>query len=221
MNNNFEQSGVFWQSGIVREQYTWTSPRVYRLRVCFQGGKSEIFVDVIERLSVVIGANVSNLELSSPQNVQHFLHAAGLTAAGKWFVLQGILMKADVEGEIRVKCFMPSCSGEDKRIRDSITIDHLVSEPFSSTSCPPVAEIRIGLNEEFSIGKSQLRGKKNTTQKKQSSEMFITHLISKQLMQSVYVGLSSGLTGCWRQLAVPIITPSVLCVIVHVSPSAL
>lgn len=51
--------------------------------------------------------------------------------------------------------------------------------------------------------------------------MFITHLISKQLMQSVYVGLSSGLTGCWRQLAVPIITPSVLCVIVHVSPSAL
>lgn len=51
--------------------------------------------------------------------------------------------------------------------------------------------------------------------------MFITHLISKQHMQSVYVGLSSGLTGCWRQLAVPIITPSVLCVIVHVSPSAL
>ncbi|XP_075888135.1 AP-4 complex subunit mu-1 [Nelusetta ayraudi] len=63
-----------------------------------QGSKSEIFVDVIERLSVVIGAN-------------------------------GILMKADVEGEIRVKCFMPSCS-----------------------------EIRIGLNEEFSIGKSQIRG---------------------------------------------------------------
>lgn len=63
-----------------------------------QGGKSEIFVDVIERLSVVIGSN-------------------------------GVVMKADVEGEIRVKCFMPSCS-----------------------------EMRIGLNEEFSIGKSQLRG---------------------------------------------------------------
>lgn len=188
--------------------------------VCFQGGKSEIFVDVIERLSVVIGANVSNLELSSPQNVQNFLDAAGLNAAGKWFVLQGILMKADVEGEIRVKCFMPSCSGEVKWIRDNITIDHLVSEPFSSTSCPPVAEIRIGLNEEFSIGKSQLRGKKHNT-KKQSSEMFITHLISKQHMQSVCVGLSSGLTGWWRQLAVPIITPSVLCVIVRVSPSAL
>uniref|UniRef100_A0A671VDC5 AP-4 complex subunit mu-1 n=1 Tax=Sparus aurata TaxID=8175 RepID=A0A671VDC5_SPAAU len=43
--------------------------------------------------------------------------------------LRGVLMKADVEGEIRVKCYMPSCS-----------------------------EMRIGLNEEFSIGKSQLRG---------------------------------------------------------------
>ncbi|KAM6985859.1 AP-4 complex subunit mu-1 [Aplochiton taeniatus] len=63
-----------------------------------QGGKPEIFVDVIERMSVVLGAT-------------------------------GVLMKADVEGEIRVKCYMPSCS-----------------------------EMRIGLNEEFSIGKSQLRG---------------------------------------------------------------
>uniref|UniRef100_UPI003AAC1A4E AP-4 complex subunit mu-1 n=1 Tax=Centroberyx gerrardi TaxID=166262 RepID=UPI003AAC1A4E len=63
-----------------------------------QGGKSEIFVDVIERMSVVIGSN-------------------------------GVLMKADIEGEIRVKCYMSSCS-----------------------------EMRIGLNEEFSIGKSQLRG---------------------------------------------------------------
>lgn len=63
-----------------------------------QGGKSEIFVDVIERMSVVIGSN-------------------------------GMLMKADVEGEIRVKCYLPTCS-----------------------------EMRIGLNEEFSIGKSQLRG---------------------------------------------------------------
>ncbi|XP_067084800.1 AP-4 complex subunit mu-1 isoform X1 [Osmerus mordax] len=63
-----------------------------------QGGKNEIFVDVIERMSVVIGSN-------------------------------GVLMKADIEGEIKVKCYMPSCS-----------------------------EMRIGLNEEFSIGKSQLRG---------------------------------------------------------------
>lgn len=25
---------------------------------------------------------------------------------------QGVLMKADIEGEIRVKCYMTSCSGE-------------------------------------------------------------------------------------------------------------
>ncbi|XP_076025330.1 AP-4 complex subunit mu-1 isoform X2 [Genypterus blacodes] len=63
-----------------------------------QGGTSEIFVDVIERMCVTIGNN-------------------------------GLVMKAEVEGEIRVKCFMSSCS-----------------------------EMRIGLNEELSIGKSQLRG---------------------------------------------------------------
>uniref|UniRef100_A0A8C7ZFV1 Adaptor related protein complex 4 subunit mu 1 n=1 Tax=Oryzias sinensis TaxID=183150 RepID=A0A8C7ZFV1_9TELE len=73
---------------------------IYELldEVLVSGGRSEIFVDVVERMSVVVGSN-------------------------------GVLMKADVEGEIRVKCFMPSCS-----------------------------EIRIGLNEELSIGKSQLRG---------------------------------------------------------------
>ncbi|XP_062870247.1 AP-4 complex subunit mu-1 isoform X2 [Trichomycterus rosablanca] len=63
-----------------------------------QGGRNEIFVDVVERLSVVIGTN-------------------------------GVLMKADVTGEIRVKCYLPTCP-----------------------------EIRIGLLEEFSIGKSQVRG---------------------------------------------------------------
>ncbi|XP_066578807.1 AP-4 complex subunit mu-1 isoform X2 [Amia ocellicauda] len=42
---------------------------------------------------------------------------------------QGLLMKADIQGEIRVKCYLPSCS-----------------------------EMRIGLNEEFSIGRAQLRG---------------------------------------------------------------
>lgn len=63
-----------------------------------QGGKNEIFVDVIERLSVVIGSN-------------------------------GVIMKADIQGEIRIKCFLPTCS-----------------------------EMRIGLNEELSIGKSQLKG---------------------------------------------------------------
>uniref|UniRef100_A0A3P8WY45 AP-4 complex subunit mu-1 n=2 Tax=Cynoglossus semilaevis TaxID=244447 RepID=A0A3P8WY45_CYNSE len=57
-----------------------------------------VFVDVIERLSVIIGSN-------------------------------GAVMKADVEGEIKVKCYMLNCS-----------------------------EMRIGLNEEFSIGRSTLRG---------------------------------------------------------------
>ncbi|XP_016410833.1 AP-4 complex subunit mu-1 [Sinocyclocheilus rhinocerous] len=63
-----------------------------------QGGKNEIFVDVIERLSVVIGS-------------------------------KGVLMKSDIQGEIRIKCFLPTTS-----------------------------EMRIGLNEELSIGKSQLKG---------------------------------------------------------------
>ncbi|KAJ8266224.1 hypothetical protein GJAV_G00127930 [Gymnothorax javanicus] len=63
-----------------------------------QGGKNEVFVDVIERLTVVIGSS-------------------------------GVLMRAEIQGEIRVKCYLPTCS-----------------------------EMRIGLNEEFSIGKSQLRG---------------------------------------------------------------
>ncbi|KAJ8387889.1 hypothetical protein AAFF_G00149240 [Aldrovandia affinis] len=45
-----------------------------------QGGKNEIFVDVIERLTVVIGAN-------------------------------GVLMKGEIQGEIKVKCYLPSCSG--------------------------------------------------------------------------------------------------------------
>uniref|UniRef100_UPI00398F3D2B AP-4 complex subunit mu-1-like n=1 Tax=Pristiophorus japonicus TaxID=55135 RepID=UPI00398F3D2B len=62
-----------------------------------QGLKTEIFVDVIERLTVVIGAN-------------------------------GSLLKADVQGEVRMKCFLPSSS-----------------------------EIRIGLNEEFSVGKTEIR----------------------------------------------------------------
>ncbi|XP_069775859.1 LOW QUALITY PROTEIN: AP-4 complex subunit mu-1 [Narcine bancroftii] len=63
-----------------------------------QGLKTEIFVDVIERLTVVIGAN-------------------------------GGLLRADVQGVVRLKCFLPSS-----------------------------AEIRIGLNEEFSIGKAEIRG---------------------------------------------------------------
>ncbi|XP_053824556.1 AP-4 complex subunit mu-1 isoform X2 [Vidua chalybeata] len=60
--------------------------------------RSEVFVDVIERLSVVIAANGSPL-------------------------------KVDVQGEIRLKSFLP-----------------------------PGTELRIGLTEEFCVGKSELRG---------------------------------------------------------------
>lgn len=65
---------------------------------CTQGSKTEIFVDVIERLTVVIAAN-------------------------------GGLLKADVQGLVRLKCFLPGTT-----------------------------EIRIGLNEEFSVGKAEIRG---------------------------------------------------------------
>ncbi|XP_059691206.1 AP-4 complex subunit mu-1 isoform X3 [Gavia stellata] len=63
-----------------------------------QGTRNEVFVDVVERLTVVIAAN-------------------------------GTPMKVDVQGEIRLKCYLPSC-----------------------------AEMRIGLTEEFCVGKSELRG---------------------------------------------------------------
>ncbi|XP_068272953.1 AP-4 complex subunit mu-1 isoform X1 [Nyctibius grandis] len=63
-----------------------------------QGTRNELFVDVVERLTVVIAAN-------------------------------GTPMKVDVQGEIRLKCYLPSC-----------------------------VEMRIGLTEEFCVGKSELRG---------------------------------------------------------------
>ncbi|XP_050789355.1 AP-4 complex subunit mu-1 isoform X3 [Gopherus flavomarginatus] len=63
-----------------------------------QGARNEVFLDVVERLTVVITAN-------------------------------GTPMKADIQGEIRLKSYLPSCS-----------------------------ELRIGLTEEFCVGKSELRG---------------------------------------------------------------
>ncbi|KAM8794233.1 AP-4 complex subunit mu-1 [Eudromia elegans] len=63
-----------------------------------QGTKNEVFLDVVERLAVVIAAN-------------------------------GTPMKVDVEGQIRLKCYLPG-------------------------SC----ELRIGLTEEFCVGQSELRG---------------------------------------------------------------
>ncbi|XP_044857480.1 AP-4 complex subunit mu-1 isoform X4 [Mauremys mutica] len=63
-----------------------------------QGARNEVFLDVVERLTVVIAAN-------------------------------GTPMKADIQGEIRLKSYLPSCS-----------------------------ELRIGLTEEFCVGKAELRG---------------------------------------------------------------
>uniref|UniRef100_A0A8C5K614 AP-4 complex subunit mu-1 n=1 Tax=Jaculus jaculus TaxID=51337 RepID=A0A8C5K614_JACJA len=63
-----------------------------------QSQKNEVFLDVVERLSVLIASN-------------------------------GSLLKVDVQGEIRLKSFLPNGS-----------------------------EMRIGLTEEFCVGKSELRG---------------------------------------------------------------
>nr|KAF6439730.1 adaptor related protein complex 4 subunit mu 1 [Rousettus aegyptiacus] len=63
-----------------------------------QSQKNEVFLDIVERLSVLIASN-------------------------------GSLLKVDVQGEIRLKSFLPS-------------------------GC----EMRIGLTEEFCVGKSELRG---------------------------------------------------------------
>ncbi|XP_063305730.1 AP-4 complex subunit mu-1 isoform X2 [Pelobates fuscus] len=63
-----------------------------------QGEQNEIFLDVIERMTVAIGSN-------------------------------GSLLKADVQGELRLKSYFPNCP-----------------------------ELRIGLSEEFCIGSSEVRG---------------------------------------------------------------
>ncbi|XP_074836659.1 AP-4 complex subunit mu-1 [Carettochelys insculpta] len=63
-----------------------------------QGARNEVFLDVVERLTVVIAAN-------------------------------GTPMKTDIQGEIRLKSYLPSCP-----------------------------EMRIGLTEEFCVGKSEVRG---------------------------------------------------------------
>uniref|UniRef100_A0A2I3HJ44 Adaptor related protein complex 4 subunit mu 1 n=3 Tax=Catarrhini TaxID=9526 RepID=A0A2I3HJ44_NOMLE len=71
---------------------------VYELLDEVLSQKNEVFLDVVERLSVLIASN-------------------------------GSLLKVDVQGEIRLKSFLPSGS-----------------------------EMRIGLTEEFCVGKSELRG---------------------------------------------------------------
>nr|XP_060627737.1 AP-4 complex subunit mu-1-like [Anolis sagrei ordinatus] len=63
-----------------------------------QGSRPEVFLDLVERLTVIIAAN-------------------------------GTPMKVDIQGEIRLKSFFPNCS-----------------------------EMRVGLSEEFCVGKMELRG---------------------------------------------------------------
>ncbi|XP_053250813.1 AP-4 complex subunit mu-1 isoform X2 [Podarcis raffonei] len=63
-----------------------------------QSSRPEVFLDVVERLTVIIAAN-------------------------------GTPMKTDIQGEIRLKSFFPGCS-----------------------------EMRVGLTEEFCVGKTELRG---------------------------------------------------------------
>ncbi|KAJ6655547.1 hypothetical protein lerEdw1_005018 [Lerista edwardsae] len=83
-----------------------------------QGARAEVFLDVMERLTVIIAANIWTravdlnlcLFLPPPPN-------------------QGTPMKTDIQGEIRLKSFFPGCS-----------------------------EMRVGLTEEFCVGKTELRG---------------------------------------------------------------
>lgn len=76
---------------------------------------------------------------------------------------QGSLLKVDVQGEIRLKSFLPSGSGEQPvgwarlgcrsgSLVAGMVVWRLFLIPF------PLTEIRIGLTEEFCVGKSELRG---------------------------------------------------------------
>lgn len=69
-------------------------------------------MDVIERLAMVIGSNVSAVQTRK----KSFHVLSFVLFVNRLFTLlclkQGIIMKADIEGEIRVKCYLPNCSGE-------------------------------------------------------------------------------------------------------------
>lgn len=76
---------------------------------------------------------------------------------------QGSLLKVDVQGEIRLKSFLPSGSGEQHtswtRLRcgiGSLVAGIVVRWLLLILSC--LTEMRIGLTEEFCVGKSELRG---------------------------------------------------------------
>uniref|UniRef100_A0A9L0TDI7 AP-4 complex subunit mu-1 n=1 Tax=Equus caballus TaxID=9796 RepID=A0A9L0TDI7_HORSE len=98
-----------------------------------QSQKNEVFLDVVERLSVLIASN-------------------------------GSLLKVDVQGEIRLKSFLPSGSGEEfiggsqGGVWDRLLAGVYGSIWWLSLMFFPLTEMRIGLTEEFCVGKSELRG---------------------------------------------------------------
>ncbi|KAF3813931.1 hypothetical protein GH733_017963 [Mirounga leonina] len=98
-----------------------------------QSQKNEVFLDVVERLSVLIASN-------------------------------GSLLKVDVQGEIRLKSFLPSGSGEKSAgLAQAGVWDRLLGAVYggiwqSFLMFFSRTEMRIGLTEEFCVGKSELRG---------------------------------------------------------------
>lgn len=77
---------------------------------------------------------------------------------------QGSLLKVDVQGEIRLKSFLPSGSGEEfiggsqGGVWDRLLAGVYGSIWWLSLMFFPLTEMRIGLTEEFCVGKSELRG---------------------------------------------------------------
>lgn len=70
----------------------------------------------------------------------------------------------DVQGEIRLKSFLPGGSGEDSGLSLGQALWWQVwwyLLPFPDSFFPPT-EMRIGLTEEFCVGKSEFRGQENT-----------------------------------------------------------
>lgn len=124
-----------WHILMAYFKHLWMVKLLKQIHICtlfcafIQGGKSEIFVDVIERLSVVLGSNVSDPD-TEPWTVCAWTVSALWSSSPAAQMLQGVLMKADVEGEVRVKCYMPSCSGESWQLTQHFFIDPINFKGF-------------------------------------------------------------------------------------------